>query len=460
MSTIITERKMRRHSVYYLLETDEAGNEVERRVYDTKMTTRVHDGYRVIDVYSSAGEIIPEVFYYVNVTKRGASLASRMQMAVALNLFHVFCELYSYKPSEITNSRAAELVQFLRGNSVRADAGYERSIRSPKTVNGYYGMIKRYIASHSKWRQDILVHTVTTTVEFPVGDVSITTQVSRDANMLRDDPQKKYERPMHLTPEQVNRLAELMRQAKDERGLLLVRLQYTHGLRSGEALGLTTEDLTFRNYEGRNRYYITLRNRVSDRPWQSAKLLMHPQRKDEYDSVSYRNSKAGRVEISEDLYKSIMSYYHSSRNPDKVSKKILDRIERETLADSVLPVPLHGIPPTNHYIFVGNNGRLFSGQTWNNHLKRYFVRLGIPIDEGFKQSNCSHRLRHGFAMFHAQYSKTPVNQMQLRTLMRHSSSLSCLAYYTPDNEDILRMKERFHEELRESVPELYSTIND
>ena len=75
----------------------------------------------------------------------------------------------------------------------------------------------------------------------------------------------------------------------------IVRLMFEHGLRIGEVLGLTLEDLSSSpDRNGLNHYSVVLRNRCSDREWQSAKTLMPVTDRRQYRSVDYRKLNVGK----------------------------------------------------------------------------------------------------------------------------------------------------------------------
>ena len=57
-------------------------------------------------------------------------------------------------------------------------------------------------------------------------------------------------------------IAALMKVKKDLCGLCLCILMYGYGLRAGEALGLSTEDLHKEERDGNVYYSIILRNRI------------------------------------------------------------------------------------------------------------------------------------------------------------------------------------------------------
>ena len=65
------------------------------------------------------------------------------------------------------------------------------------------------------------------------------------------------------------------------------------------------------------------------------------------------------------------------------------------------------------------------------------------MDKNKRETNLSHRFRHGFAM---NLVKQGALEFELQKALRHSSPDSCKAYYNPDDDDkvelLMKNKER------------------
>lgn len=455
---IITQNKVRTRNVYHLTTTDSAGVIVHSETYDSRIEIRKdEEGRTLIVPLDHNGSIRSDLYKYLNNNKEFVKLASRRQMATALNLMYTFCDMLGFHPENLTVAAVKQLMDFLKGLSVQSAPGGTKTIRHSKTVNAYYSYIKAYV-TYRGWNTRAFEDKRTFVRETVIGDIVVHTDGLKDSNRLKTDPFEKYITPMHLKPEQVVRLVEVIRKAGDTTTYILVRLQVGYGLRCGEALGITIEDIKKRKLPGKEeyKYFIILRNRCSDAYYQHCKWLMHPASRDVYGSEEYIRSRQWRIEISEGFYKILQAYYRNTRTP-RLPAKLRERIESETLADSVEVT--HGKPTSrNYYLFVGHNGRRFSAQTYNNHLKKYFTTVGIPVDQGTKQINCSHRLRHTFAMYLTTYGPQKVNRQQLRLLMRHSNVVSSEAYFTPTEEETLKMKEQFVSGIISMIPSMSDDI--
>lgn len=78
---------------------------------------------------------------------------------------------------------------------------------------------------------------------------------------------------------------------------------------------------------------------------------------------------------------------------------------------------------------------------------------------GFITIYVSIKVEHGFAMFHARFSKHPADTLSLQKMMRHKSISSTMVYYNPTPEDEYKIKMEFQKELYDMIPELKEGLN-
>jgi len=438
----ISQKKTGTRNIYFRVKTDTAGVVASMEPYDCRVLPRKEDdGTLLLVLIDRKGNIRTDAFHYLNETLRATKYATRRQIATALNLFYIWSDLTGADPKHLNAAQVKDFVDFLWGVNVKAAEGGSRTVRTPKTVNAYYAFIKQYVIKND-WDKAAFEQRDYARRELVIGDINMQLPYSRDPNRMRVDPLDQSTPPMHLNPEQARALIDVVKKAGDLTTLLLIELQMGYGLRRGEAIGITLEDLKkSRNVDGKMHYTIILRNRVSDAPDQHCKGLYHPTSTDEYSKTSYKNAVRWVVDIKEDLYNRLVSYYEGTRGA-RMKAERRDRMRADTLADSVEPFKESHIRE-NHYLFVGKNGRKLSGQTYNNHLQEYFSTIGIQPDRGTKLTNCSHKLRHTFAMVLTTYMNHSVTREQLRLLLRHRSVISGEAYFTPTREETTQMKEDF-----------------
>lgn len=452
---VITELQIVRHSVYARMTLDDAGLPAAIEPFDCRIYKRKEEGKTIYIITDKDGNIRRDPYRYLNEIIDYRKDSSKMQIAQALNLFHEWCDITARTPERLTPAEVTEMMKFLRGVTVRPMPNGTRTIRCAKTVNAYYSFIKEYIRK-SGWNTAAFEYRIDYRMETTIGDVTVNAVRSKDPNRLKTDSLERKRTPKHLTPEEVSRFIKAVIDALDEETFIMSRLQLAHGLRRGEILGITLEDLKKRKNHttGEYAYYIILRNRCSDAADQHCKELYWPVSPDEYDKESYISTIRWEIKIPEEFYKQIIQYYND--NQTRFTGERRKRMIRETEADVVeANGPYAG--KKNYYIFVNKAGRRLTGQTYNNHLKKYFEQVGIPVDHGVKQTNCSHRLRHTYAMFLSTYGKETATEEQLRILMRHRYVSSGQAYYTPTPEETIKMKERFSESIYEMIPDLMKT---
>ena len=437
MNTFPTELKLGKNKVFYRVKIDETGTEIEKTLFDFRII-RTKKGDRIVmTLEDQDGLPIASANKYLNEIVGALPIATRNLKANAIKNLYLFAAIKGYDPENLTRSQVSELMNFLYGIDVRPEPGYNVTYRTAKVVNGMLSHIRTYLAE-MEFGSENFFEINSRKVPVSNGDGTRPIVRTRKAVGLRTDPKPTGRSVKHIRPEEMKKMAELMSEAGDMRAIVLSELEYSYGLRSGEALGITEEDVYQKKADGG--YYLRLCNRVSDKDFQFAKNLPHPVDRAVYQTERYRANWT-EIPILQSTFDHIQEYIRQSRLARKVGKKMAQEIEVNAVADSV------DGNKSNHYIFVGPHGRPYTLQNWNNCLRRYFKAVGIKPDVGGRYNNCSHRLRHGFAMFHAQYSANPLHILQLMKLMRHKSISSTAVYYTPLPEDEIRMRNEVNENI-------------
>lgn len=436
----ITEGKIARYKVYYKYVMDENGVVVERIPFVFQVIIRKkEDGKKQFIVLDQKGNILEKPYKWLNDISGPCPNTTKKAKAHAVKYLYHFAALRNYDPECLTKSQVSELIDFLMGYDIKAEKGCTVTYRTPRVVNGILSNIRTYLSEMDLNYDGFMLPRQTRVKTFLPGTGRVVMRL-KTVKRVPADPKASIRPVKHITPQQMKKMAELMVKNNDDRSLLLSELQYGYGFRQGEAQGLTEEDVICQTEEGEQKYSLILRNRLSDREDQFCKNLPHPTSKDVYNSTLYQNNVC-EVPITEQTYNRIQGYIKKSRNRKVLGLARVREIEANTLADSV-----EG-NSKNHYIFVGKNNKPLSGQTWNNILKRYFAAIGIPPDRGSRYYNCSHRLRHGFAMFWAHYCDEPVRVLQLMKMMRHRSVSSTTVYYNLPPEAEVAMRDEMNEKI-------------
>lgn len=444
---VYSEEKTGQQSSFIKTILDEKGNAISTRKVSIPLFQQEKDGIEYFVLYSDRMKVISDVYEYLNFTIRENSPNSRKKAAFALRLLYCFLSLSGITVYQITEKEFKELLYFLRGISSNPERYSMKTQRSAATVNGYLSIYRSFFASRGiKCKSLFKSHSVTTehVVE---GEFHTTVERKRYDNNLQTKRPNEDTVPKYIGPEDFKKLYKLTLDKKDKQAELLMHLMYGYGLRLGECLGLTIEDIQETHDNGQLVPVLYLRNRISDKKFQFAKGLMHVVDPKQYRSHDYQLSR-WKIIITYELYEQLLAFIEERH------ASALEKYADNYAVGAADIVSVRNAPESNHYIFINRYGRILSDQTWNNLLKRYFAEADIPIDYDIRDNNLSHRFRHGFAMFHARFSEHPVEALALSKMMRHKSISSTMVYYNPTPEDEFKIKTEFQQELYNLIPEL------
>jgi len=264
-------------------------------------------------------------------------------------------------------------------------------------------------------------------------------------------PKKYLEVPRYISVEEFIKIIKQIRNKYTIQEEIIIRLMFQLGLRIGEVLGLTSDDLKTIKVDGNYYPMIFLRNRVSDnKKYQSAKSCMKVADSSQYKTQDYKTANYGYQKISctDDLFELINKYIedkHSfcfNKHPDNYEKYMTaDRVRRPFKFEQ-----------SNYYVFINSIGRRLSQTSWNVILRKILLEVDLNIDRDIKKHNLNHRFRHGFAMFNIRYLNANILQLQER--LRHKSVQSVYKYYRPTTSDAIKMKMEFANSLQDIFPEL------
>ena len=384
------------------------------------------------------GAIRLEPTRYLNVTLRNHSYKKRELAFSALKLFYSFIELYNIQDYNIDLKQKDlnKLLGFLKGGTQRGvlwDIELD-TMRSNKTINTYFSVYRNYYEELSNKPHTIFHKNI------KAGTYAY--RFKQDSK-IHDRYQSNMKVTITITPpkyikeEEYFKILDLIEIEYSIRDQIIIKLMYEYGLRLGEVLGLTIEDLE--EGPGEN-HKLMIRNRATDKPWQSAKSVMNIYNSNDYKTKEYRmeGNFMGyqSVIIDSETMELIQEYLDQTRDELLLnsSPKKMRNLETKSKADKVTDrVDL--ISNENQYIFLSHQH--FSPITasgWNNVLHEMLDRIGIQTDKekGHRENNLSHRFRHGFAM---RCMRLGFSQEELRTLLRHANIESVSRYFNPDEEE-------------------------
>lgn len=444
---IAVERFMHR-IIYHKLEVEPSGKVIGDISYCCRTDVFEHQGKKKIFIGDRNDVLRYEPFIYINERRSGLQPKSRLQMASAIQRYYTFCDIYGYNPKDISEYGLEMYIIFMLGTDL---VSYRDN--SPvaglciDTVKNELSMVRKFVQK-MKFNDDAFGDPDLNAFSKRVFKHDNKKGPSRPSitASLRSDSLKKLKAPKHFTPFEAKVIVDKILTKKDWGTFLLFRLGYGYGLRRGENLGLTREDLVseYDSDQKRRVYQIIIWNRVTDNDDQHAKTLRHPSSVAHYKSKDFEKSQS-IIEISESLYNDLVAYDERSRDYKKLGPGRFRALVEATKADS-----RSDNRTENHYIFFNYwRGKFFrlSGQTLNNRLKLYFDQAGVKL------TNVSHALRHSFAMFHAHYSTHKMELEELRVLMRHASSSSTEKYYNLTEKEQNDIRSQYSLEMAEIIPE-------
>ena len=222
------------------------------------------------------------------------------------------------------------------------------------------------------------------------------------------------------------------------------------GLRIGEVLGLTADDIVVEEINGVTTGIVYIRNRYTDKPYQQAKTCMNINSKKQYVTDEYNTLGYGyqTVPIDLELVDLINDYIEESHIWAREAKN--DNYYKYSLADRIRETSKY--EDDNYYVFINKLGKPLSYQSWKGIIRDIFIKSNIPIDSEKRKNNINHRFRHGFAMYLVKYLNC--EPLELSKRMRHKSLSSTEKYYNPTTSDIIEKKNEISNHLYSIIPEL------
>lgn len=408
-------------------------------VYSRKIdyrTVPIEDGGKIwFLLYNTNEEVVRAVFRFINIEKDTASFHSKELAAIALKLLFIFVDIFNIDFKKITLEDAKLLKSFMGGES-KVYGNYKINLdtqRSSDTVNSYMGVYRAFYEYvgiynspfHMKALNSLKVNTHGNKVS--------------DKLILNSKSNKNSTKvPMYIKPHEIEKIITVIRNEYTLRDEIIVRLMYECGMRIGEVLGLTLEDINTSpdeidvSEEGCGE--LIIRNRLSDEPHQYAKGCMEPKSKRSYRSNAYNQDGIGyqKVNPSMDLLMSIEEYIEDMFS--SFSDKRRENYCKFSVADKVTVGEF--LEGDNYYIFINKNGTPLHKSGWNKTLREIFLKSGLKLDRSKRKHNLSHRFRHGYAMFLKKYKGFGTEDIMYA--LRHSKPETVAIYFRPDDDDIYK----------------------
>ena len=377
------------------------------------------DGRGYCVMYDSRMRVLRKPSLFMTVEMAHDSENTRLQASSAMKLLCSFVDIVGIGFDSFGLAEARAFMQFARG-MLSDGVGFTfelKTARAEATVAAYLKTMRRY-ASYLELADSPFLKEAGRLARSGVGERN-----GAGGKLLAARKPEPFEAPHYITVEQYRLILAVIDRGWGLEERSICRLMFEHGLRIGEVLGLTLEDLESSvDGDGMLHYAVVIRNRASDKPWQKAKTLMSVSSANQYGSADYRKRNLGvhRVYVSESAFADIAAYAEESR-----AARGFDA--HACAADSVSG-------GENQYLFCNGRSRPLSSNLWNKRLRAIMTEAGVPVDKETRKTNLNHRFRHGYAMFLTR--QCGMDAYEVKTLMRHRSIASTEVYHKPTEEDV------------------------
>ena len=439
MISIREEKK--NNSSYYVIEFKNDNGKVESSIdvkYKVYIRTPSKKTYYLL--YDNQARLNETVYQFLNHYNYSKSKNSKKKSLYALKLLYSYAAIISKEFEDFNNEDFVNLIFFLRGNEyVGGNIEYHNLTKRSKTsINGYLAIYREYFEYLGLSKDSVLFKTMNRGMKYV--DQHDYEHIIKQYRLNEKIPKKQVEVPDYISLKEYKKIIEYISQTKTARDEIIVRLMYEDGLRIGEVLGLTKEDVALEEDANTGDYIsvVYLRNRLTDKHYQNAKSCMKVHSTQTYRSNDYKKEGIGyqKIILSNNLYEKICNYieethvkyqktsYEQYKNESEKYRDTFERYQKKTIADSVTDKN-----SDNFYIFVNATKTPLSGDVWRKVIVDIFEHNGIQVDKEVKEHNLNHRFRHGFAMLNVQYFHKDQYELQLLLRHKHLSSVSC--YYKP-----------------------------
>lgn len=457
----IKEKKVGSESLYYKITSFDGTRGITTECIHPRAVVVNRNSHDYFLLYNTKMEVQSEAFSYINQSMQQSSYNTRIKANEALKFLLAFEELFEKSLLDLSLDDITSLKYFLHGFSPKGQV-YSLdliTLRSNDTVNGYLSVYRGFLKHMGVEKHPLYITSgrLSKLYSISTGSAKRTDTYKTSARTAS----KPVEVPKYISVDEFVQILEHVRKHYDLMTEIIIRLMYQCGLRLGEVLGLTADDLVMENieylhkrgcYNYRDKYVpiAYIRNRVSDAKYQHAKTCMKVVSRKQYHTQEYATYFYGYqfVVVPQDLFNMIDEYIEKEHVVAR--ERFHDRYYRKTIADRTREAD--EFEDVNYYIFINSLGTPISDSTWNKRMRNIYRAVGIQVDSNKRKNNLNHRFRHGFAMFNVQYCH--VNEIKLADLLRHRNTLSVMCYYTPTISEQIELKDKAIEDMYEAIPEL------
>ena len=288
---LILREYQRGNETYYKLYTiNENAKETAIDKYYCKSASKEVDGKIYWLLFNSDMRVIETAFDFLNYYRidelRPNTKKQHMQ---ALKLLFCYQDLTHKDLREFSLVELTRFKTFLKGTTIHGEEiSFElKTQRGPETINNYllaYRDYLNFLGCTNHFLHDVIKKNFNITVN----DVNV--HVAKEVQKYNEKVSKPIiEVPRYISVDEMNRVLEVIRKYYTRREEIIVRIMYESGLRIGEVLGLTLDDIKpDKTRGGKWRRVVYIRNRVSDKEDQRAKTCMYIYKRSQYSLPTYR----------------------------------------------------------------------------------------------------------------------------------------------------------------------------
>lgn len=408
------------------------------------------DDFEYILVYDKKMNVIRGVYSYLNIELRDLAFNSRDSIATALKLFYSFIEIFNFDINELDYKCIVAFKEFLYGVS-RKGRNYEFeliTLRSINTVNKYLAVCRNYL-NYLGIKNEVLNEKRILRVEKGnEGLLGHTRKKTYEKYTIHDKANlNKRTVPMYIKKSEFHAILNSIENKYSIREEIIVRLMYENGMRIGEVLGLTLEDIQEKN--------IIIRNRLSDKADQSAKTCFKVKSEQDYLHSTYDTWSIGYHIIKPTLYLMDKIYEYIDITHGRMSKKNRKNYIENAKADKTTKDEM--LEGDNYYLFLNKDRKPLRAVGWNKILRKIFEEVGLIIDKNVKVHNLNHRFRHGFAM---KRIKEGASAVEVASDLRHTGISSVMCYFRPTEEEVYDANKFGAESIMKNMPFIITNEED
>ncbi|AZV41554.1 integrase hypothetical protein [Peribacillus asahii] len=411
----------------------------ENKPYEVMVAgiTKEYNDFTYMMVIGTNGKVYFDTYKYLNGELGNEGFSKRELALRALKLLYSYIELFNTEIRYLDVDDKNKIIAFLQGGQgIGQYISYDfKTVRKNDTVNNYLGVYRsffRYLGIKNSIFEEISGTKKIIGSGSAFNSKANALEVQTYSMNLKEIKTKVV--PKYIRYSEYLDIIKLIEDKYTLREKIIVKLMYEYGLRIGEVLGLTLEDIQGEDItKQKGKCRLILRNRFTDEPWQKAKGCLPVISRDTYNKDEYYEEDNGFqiVKILPTTFDLIQEYIDETTSPFSMSDKAYQNYSEKNIADKVSQIDID----RNAYVFISKNYKPISGGGWNEIMKKIFKEIGIKVDKGKKTDNLNHRFRHGFAMF--KVLQEEFDEFKLAHVMRHSNINSVKKYFNPTEDDLI-----------------------